>query len=397
MAVKDNSTQPLFTFEFTALCLLIFVAYGNVSVYYGLYVYVAQIGVPLQWRGLIVGGSSLATIACFIVATPYLTMRIAARATYAGLVLLIASGLGYLFVRDTAGLLLLRLLCGAGVYLVSASSMTRLVSIIPPNRAGQAFGFYSVASLLPFSLVPALFDWMVPLLGSMDRGYAIMSLALVPAAAVNYMIGRRGWRPRQGDVQVQGSSFTEMFANLKKPSITMLLLVNTVYSITFSSIFFLAKALFNDRGIANVGLFYGIQTFCMIAIRVGANRIFDQVEKVRLVRVCYALTATGFALIAASDSLWVLYLAALVIGVGMGLGVPSLNGLMFGLSEPRFRAMNTNLMMMSVHVGNVCGPVLGNVAVGLMGYEGFLYMGCAANLLGILMSFGVRRGSCRAC
>ena len=396
MTTDDSASQSLFTFEFLALCLLIFVAYGNVSVYYGLYQYVSQIGVPHQWRGLIVGISNLATITCFLVATPYLTMALAARTTYAGIGLLFVCGMSFLFVHDTWGLLLLRIVNGTGVYLLSASSMIRLVSIIPPGRSGQAFGFYSIATLLPFSLVPGFFDWLTAALGSVDRGYALMALTLLPSVLVNYLIGRRGWRPRMDGAVAQAITFSEMAANARKPSIGMLLIVNTVYSITFSSVFFLSKGLFNDRGVENVGLFYGIQTFFMIAIRVLGNRVFDRLNKLYLVRLCYALTAVAFAMIAWSESLGMLYGAAVVLGLGMGVGVPSLNGLMFNLSEPRYRAANTNLMMMSVHVGNVSGPILGNVAVGLMGYSGLMIAGLVVNLAGILLSLGIRcKGSGR--
>lgn len=390
MSTDDSGSQSLFTFEFWALCLLIFVAYGNVSVYYGLYQYVSQIGVPLEWRGLIVGISNLATIVCFLVATPYLTIRLAARTTYAGIALLFLCGVSFLYVHDTLGLLALRIVNGAGVYLLSASSMTRLVSIIPPGRSGQAFGLYSIATLLPFSLVPGFFDWLVSILGSVDRGYAVMALTLLPSAAMNVLIGRRGWHPRRDGAVAQAITFAEMAANARKPSIAMLLIVNTVYSISFSSVFFLSKGLFNDRGVENVGLFYGIQTFFMIATRVIGNQNFDRMNKLHLVRLCYGLTALGFAMIAASDSLWMLYAAAVVLGLGMGVGVPALNGLMFNLSEPRYRAANTSLMMMSVHVGNVCGPLLGNVAVGMMGYLGLLVVGMAANLAGVLLSWGIR-------
>jgi MFS family permease len=124
----------------------------------------------------------------------------------------------------------------------------------------------------------------------------------------------------------------------------------------------------------------------MIAIRLLGNRIFDPVSKVLLIRVCYALTGLGFGIIALTGGAAALTLASLVLGIGMGLGVPSLNALMFGLSEPRFRGVNANMMMMSLQFGSFCGPFLGSWSVDRLGYGGFLLVGLAANVLGLGLS-----------
>jgi predicted MFS family arabinose efflux permease len=147
-----------------------------------------------------------------------------------------------------------------------------------------------------------------------------------------------------------------------------------------------------------VGLFFSIQTACMIVIRLLGSHIFDTVNKVVLIRVCYCLTGLGFGLVYLTSSQTVLALTALVLGLGMGLGVPSLNALMFGLSEPRFRGVNANMMMTSLHLGNFLGPLLGSFSVNRLGYDGFLLVGVAANAagLGLSLYFTRRRVEARA-
>ena len=149
---------PLFTFRFSALCLLMLLAYCNISIFYSLYSYLDALGIAQQWRGPIISSSALATIFCFLFVTPRLTERTAPAAVFAGIGLLIGCGLAYLLLHNTLGLLLLRLVNGAGIALLTAAAMTLLVDEIPPERSGQAFGFYSVAMLLPYSIVPAVFD-----------------------------------------------------------------------------------------------------------------------------------------------------------------------------------------------------------------------------------------------
>ena len=75
--------------------------------------------------------------------------------------------------------------------------------------------------------------------------------------------------------------------------------------------------------------------------------------------------------------------------IGMGVGSPSLNAFMYELSEPDYRSLNANLMMLSLQGGSFLGPILGSAAVGAYGYDGFLLVGAAACLLGLGLSLGL--------
>ncbi|PKN07100.1 MAG: MFS transporter [Deltaproteobacteria bacterium HGW-Deltaproteobacteria-8] len=372
-------------------------AYCNISIFYSLYPYLEDLGIAQQWRGLIISSSALATILCFLFVTPRLSERTAPRAVFAGIGLLIACGLAYLFVRHTLGLLVLRLFNGTGIALLTASAMTLLVGEIPPERSGQAFGFYSVAMLLPYSIVPALFDHVGGLLPGPEYGYALMSLALVPAALVNLALLRHGRgrvaakTPQAVADGGQGVGFAAMLASARRPATGLLLLLNSVYYLNFSALFFLSKSLFASRDLGGVGLFFSIQTGLMLATRLAATRLFDEVSKPLLILWCYALTGLGFAMLWTTHSQAMVVATALVLGLGMGVGPPSLNALMFGLSEQRLKAVNSNLMVMALQAGSFLGPILGGVAVGILGYSGFLAVGLAANLGGIWLSLLFQR------
>lgn len=74
-------------------------------------------------------------------------------------------------------------------------------------------------------------------------------------------------------------------------------------------------------------------------------------------------------------------------GVGIGAATPLLNGLMFVVSKPEYRGLNTNLMLEMVDAGFILGPVAGGLAVaGGVGQLPIL-MGCAgaAILAALLM------------
>lgn len=375
--------QSLYTFEFLAACSLIFVTYCNITVFYNLYLYLQQIGVAKQWRGFLIGSSALSTTVFFLVASPFLTTKNAARWAAMGAVILIGCGFCYLGVRSVPGLLAVRLAHGVAIYLLSAACMTMMVSGIPAEHSGQAFSLYSIALLLPYSIVPAVCDAVVPLLPSTAYGYLDMSLLLAPGLVLIWLIGRR--LTRRDGAKPTPISLPDMYRNAATPPVPLVLLLNTLYIVTFSSLFFLAKGLFLSRGYTTVGYYFSIQMCCMIVVRLFGNRLFDRVRKIWLIRWSFGLSALSFLLAARAGSLAGLYGSAAAMGLGMGLGSPALYGLMFNISSPRFKALNSNLMMLSLQLGNFFGPLLGAWVMHRLGYGGFLVGDAAVCLLGFLL------------
>jgi len=402
-----NPRPPLYTFRFLALCLFMLLAYCNISVFYNLYPYLEYLGVPQGLRGAIIASSSLATIAGFLVFTPRLNERTAPWAIFVGIGLLIGCGMGYLFETDVPGLFALRLMNGVGIALMTASATTLLVAHIAPERSGQAFGVYSIAALLPYSVVPFVFDHLPVPLASPAQGYALMSLALVPAAGVNLALlvqGRAAAREAQraraaadfGGKDADRKSakgVALMRSSLREGRTVLLLLLNMVYYLNFSALFFLSKSLFASRGLGGVGVFFSIQTVLMLVIRVLGSRLFDEVKKPLLVLWCYGLTALGFGMLWGTHGQGMMVATALVLGLGMGVGPPSLNALMYALSAPPVKAVNSNLMVMALQTGSFLGPILGGLAVGFLGVTGFLGVGLLANMGGMWLAlYFLRRG-----
>jgi len=379
-------TKALYSFDFLAVCLVIFLTYCNITVFYNLYPYLEQIGIARQWRGFLIGSSALSTIVFFLVASPFLTTKNASRWAAVGAVVLIGCGVSYLGIRSVPGLLAVRLAHGVAIYLLSAACMTMMVAGIPAERSGQAFSLYSVALLLPYSIVPAVCDAVVPFLPSAAYGYMDMSLLLVPGLLLIGLLSRR-MRTGAAGASKPGAaiSLPDMYRNAATPPVALVLLLNTLYIVTFSSLFFLAKGLFLSRGYSTVGYYFSIQMCCMIVVRLFGNRLFDQVRKVRLIRISFALSAVSFFLAARADSLLGLYGSSLAMGVGMGLGSPALYGLMFSISSPRFKTLNSNLMMLSLQLGNFFGPLLGTWIMHSTGYGGFLLADAGVSLLGFLL------------
>lgn len=364
-----SASRRLLSFEFVGLCLVAFLAVCNVTVFYNLFGYLASLGVPAGLRGLVVGSAALSAMVLYLVASPFVTVRRAPAAMLLGMAVLAVSGWAYLLVHAPFGLFALRILNGAGHFLLGAGATALLVTVIPPERSGQAFGIYSVAILLAFGLVPTVMDAIVPHLPSPAHGYALATVSVLPAFWIVLRVRRLPALSR--DVGHAGPlRWSEIRGNLTAPKVALLLALNTFYFVNWSSLFFLFKGFAQEKGVGNVGTFFAVLTAVMIAIRLLAGRLFDRVDKVRLMGASFLAVALAHLALAAAPA-GAIPLVGALFGLGLGAGYPAINGLMFDFSPPRLRPLNANLMLFAVQGGSFLGPSIGGALVARHGQRGY--------------------------
>jgi MFS family permease len=365
------SPRKLLGFEFTSLCLIAFLAIANGTAYYDLFGHLASLGVPAELRGLVVGAYPLVAMLLYLLASPFLGARRAPRAMLAGIAILVAGGVSFLVVRSFWGLLLLRAACGAGGFLLGSGAMALLVTVIPPDRSGEAFGIYSVAILAAYGVVPAAMDALVPRFTGVTQAYALAGLALLPAVGLVFALRRRIRPPPPGvDGEPHLPSFADIRETLGSTRLRRVLALGVAYFANWSSLYYLFKGFATERGLANVGVFFSVLTAVMIGIRLVGGRLFDRFDKARLAAFSFGMIALGHLALAILP-IGAAPLLGVFFGLGLGAGYPALNGLVFELSEPRFRPLNANLMMFAVQLGSFLGPAVGGALVARAGYPGY--------------------------
>lgn len=371
----------LLSFEYVGLLGILLLVFANVSVFYDLYNHLAILGIPGEVRGFLIGIFSLVTVPLFMFGGAFVNHRNAPGLMLLGMAVLTGSGIAYLVVHSFWALLVLRVVNGLGMFCLSASSLALLVWVIPEDKSGQGFAIYSSAILVPFALVPFVMDALAPCIPSSAHGYAGMSILFLPAAAVVLLIMRR--RRRVAAEAAEGSrlpSWPEIKQNLARLPIVVMLVANGLYFMNFSGLFFLFKGFAQQIHLGNVGKFFTVQMIIMLVIRTCGSGIFDRMSKVLLLNLAFGLTAAGQLALAYWASPAMVVGVAVVSGLGLALGNPAINALMYLYSEPRLRAMNANLMMMALQLGYFAGPLVGGVVVARAGYQAFFLVWMGLNL-----------------
>ena len=377
MKIDAVPKNDLLNFEFLSLCIITFLVLCNVAVFYNFHLYLKHIGILGKEAGFIIGLYSLSAMVLYLSASRHIRLDNSFSWMLTGILMVAGCGVAYLFSDSFWSLAIVRIANGAGMFLVMASTMVVLISVIPPKKTGLAFSLYSVALLSPYSIMPAVSEMVAPLIGSPTHLYTATACLLLPAAGFVSIIRRRT-RNRVQDPSMKcekplhrGAERQNLF---RKPVITILL-VNGAYFTIFSALFFLFEGLGVQRGIKNPGYFFTMQMGVMIVIRLLGGQIFDRFSKVVLVIIALLATGGGFGLLRLiHDTAWILPIAV-VFGCGMGLCVPPLNSLMYLVTNPPYRGYNANMMMLSVHFGNFMGPFVGAWIIDEGGYNLFLMFG----------------------
>jgi len=235
-------------------------------------------------------------------------------------------------------------------------------------------------------------DELAPIIPSPPHGYAAISITLLPAAGVVLLI-----RNRQLKLLGDGAKKGEMIAwkdirtNLSNLPVLLLIFLNMCYFASWSGMFYLFKGFALQQGIANVGIFFSVQTGLMIVMRVLAGRFFDTVSKARLVGGAFITIATGYLMLDHLPGVWAVPWVGFLFGLGTGIGYPALNGLMFQISAPHLRPMNANLMLFAVQSGFFLGPVLGGALVARHDYHGYFIASAIMAILATAVSVKLAR------
>jgi MFS family permease len=359
---EDQARPALWSAGFAGMLVLTLLGFANLAAFYGLEPWLRGRGLGPAQAGIAIAGFTLVALLLIPPLSARITPATAGRCIVAGFAVTLLALPLYPLAQGFPHLLALRLWHGLGFVLTLVGIITAFVAMVPPARAGQAYSLFSVADLLPFALLPPILEATLAETGGDPAGqYAAMALLQAPAMLLALLIARR---------PPAAAATTTAEAILPRGGVVWLLLaVNTLAFLAHALLFSLLKprALELD-GAAQVGLFFGVQTATIMALRLLAGGAFDRLDQRRVAAGGLGMVVLALGLLALPLGSGLLLPVALLFGLGFGAALPLLNALMHRHSPPERRGANLNLMMLTLQLGYLAGPLLGGVAVAFAGY-----------------------------
>lgn len=375
-------SERLITKEFIALNAIMFLAFCNIAVFFQFHQYLGTLPIPAEYFGTLIGLFSVSVLLIRPIISPLIHGDNAKRWILISCAGVIISLFLYNAAHDLWSMALVRLAHGAAYVVLATAALNRMVEAIPVNKSSQAFGLISVITLLPYAVIPPLLGPLIYWAGTFDRVLDLSALAMFLAFPLLLFIQDE---PVDGGNHRERISFDGLGRNLSDPRVIVLLLLSLLVWTSFTPVFYFLKGYAEEIGIGNAGWFFTISTLMEMSVRIVAGHLFDRANKWLLLLVALAWLAAGNLIMAAYPGLITFYAMSVFLGLGWGVAMPVLSGLVFDESQPKFRALNTNLAMEMFQAGFFLGPIAGGAILVAWGYSA-LYYACAGILLAGLLA-----------
>jgi len=297
-----------------------------------------------------------------------------------GSVLLGLSGLLYLPSLGLAGLIVARLLTGAGEGSVYTAGSAWIIDLAPVERRGRILGLYGLAVWGGLSLGPLMGELLLDL-----GGYRTVWLFAAAMPMIGALIATMVADPFRPLAHARPHPLIAPEAVL--PGI----------AVALASLGYAAVAAFVVLHLEALGIEHGVTVFAAFAAMIVITRLFAGHLPDRRGPTPVAIAATlgeagGLLLIAVAHSLPVALLGGMLMGAGFSLLNPSLMLIAVGSvsQSARGAAMGTFTAFFDAGVG-IGAPLAGAVAA-LAGYEGaFVFAAAVAACSAVLIVFTMHR------
>ncbi|MCK5529155.1 MAG: MFS transporter [Kiritimatiellae bacterium] len=362
----NKPIDKLCNFGFIAINILVFLSFSNLAIFFSFYNYLETLPIPSEWAGALVGIVAVSALIIRPFISPILTPKNSIRWISAGLVATAISLLLYPFAQSLIPMILLRTLHGAAYVTMISASIALLMPFMPVEKSGQGFGILTITIAVPYAIVPYLLETVLADI-SLATVYAGSSIMMIPAALLLIPLTKHVRKLQLSD-SLDKDHHTlpkgSLWLNIKHPKILCLLLANSLLFSVFAVISFFIK-IFCENGhiTGRPELFLAITTTTMIVERLLLNKFFDRANKALLIIISLLTFTAALVTLGLSSSSTQLYIAACIYGLGLGAASPLMNGLMFTISKPIYRGLNTNLMLEMVDSGFFIGPTLCGLAL----------------------------------
>lgn len=309
--------------------------------------------------GIVIGAYAITGLACRPLAGSFADSRGRKPVVLVGAVLTAVASLLYFLPLGVAGLLVARLVLGAGEGVVYTASSAWVVDITDPSRRGRIIGLYGLAIWGGLSLGPLIGDLLLRTV-SFEAVWAFAAAAPLAGALIALRIPEPPRPARSPDRDRHSRLFAREALG---PGLAM-----TAATLGFAALAGFIVLHLDDRGID-----HGASIFTAFAVTVVAARILlgwmpDRYGAVRCAIGAGLLEAAGLLVIALAQSLTVALIGAIAVGAAFSLVFPSLVLLVVNRVEEDRRgvAMGTFTACFDLGVG-LGAPIAGAAAV-LGGY-----------------------------
>jgi MFS family permease len=287
-----------------------------------------------------------------------------------GSLLLAAGGFLYLVPLGLGGLIVARLVLGAGEGTVFTAGSAWIVDLAPPDRRGRVIGLYGLAVWAGLSIGP-LFGELI----QHHAGYTPVWVFAGVTPLIGALVASRVPDPFRPSTHAEHEHHSLIAREAVRPGVALAL-----GSIGYAAVATFVVLHLDARGVGHGALVFGAFATMVVLTRLIGGDLPDRVGPARVGCAAAVVEAVGLTTIAFAYSLPVALAGALAMGGAFSLLYPSLSLIVVDQvpEARRGAALGTFTAFFDAGVG--LGAPLAGVAAALSGYEGSFLLAAAIAL-----------------
>ena len=287
-----------------------------------------------------------------------------------GSLLMAAGGFLYLLPLGVSGLIVARLVLGAGEGTVFTAGSAWIVDLAPPERRGRVIGLYGLAVWAGLSVGP-LFGELI----QHGAGYTPVWIFAGVMPLIGALVALRVPDPFRPGPPAEHEHHSLIAPEAVRPGAALAL-----GSIGYAAVATFVVLHLDDRGVGHGALVFGAFATMVVLTRLVGGDLPDRVGPARVACAAACVEAVGLTAIAFAYSLPVALAGALAMGAAFSLLYPSLSLIVVDQIDETRRGAALGTFTAFFDAGVGFGAPLAGAAAALSSYEGSFLLAAAIAL-----------------
>lgn len=374
-----NSNKKLFSKVYLLLTLVnIITAFGFSMISSIVSTYAVSLGAGLTLAGTLAGIFSISALIIRPFSGIALDILNKRNMCIVSTAMICLSFLGYAFTQNIPTMLFFRVLHGMSFGISSTASMALVSEYIPKERLGEGLGYFGLGQIISRICGPYIGIVIKDRFGY-QKLFIIITLLTVMAVILLFLVkvDKTAYRTiRKTDLNIR-------FEHLVVKDCIVYALVSGLFSlgngITSSFLVLLGE----ERGIANIALFFTVNAIVLFILRFMVGRFIDRSSLTPIVIISLIFTGISMYMIGISTGISMILIAAVLVAIGQGTGQLSLQSACIRKVDAAKIGIATSTYYIGADIGQGLGPIIGGKISELYNYNMMF------NFITILMFVGI--------
>lgn len=276
-------------------------------------------------------------------------------------------------------LMALRFMHGFTWGAATTSSSTIVVDLVPASRRGEGIGIYGLSFTLAMAIGPVI---ALAIMG--ESNYQLMFLSSMLIALAGFLIVLLVkfpvYKKPAGNSRIS-------FSKVIEPRALPMAIIQLVFGITYGGLMSFITLYAKEYRVGQAGIFFTVFAVGIAVTRLISGRIFDRKGPSLLMFTGLLAGTAGFLLLGTITVFPVFLMSAILVGICMGIVMPTLQAMTNNVVEPQRRGAANATFITAFDIGIGGGSMLLGLLAELTSLKSMYLFSSGIMMAAILLFF----------